>query len=528
MEMKRLIAVFFSFLIIATPVEAQLSGFEFINNNGGLNTSSSPLQVKNNESSDLFNIDLTPFGSLIKRNGYTQLNTSAVNSGARWTGLYDYVQKDGTHFLVGTAGDKFFKMESLDGAFDDITGGLTITAGSLADFATFKNTVLVTNGEDPPFQWAGTGNATAMTVPTGLTKAKFIAVFSGFTILANVTVSGTDHPSRFYWSNIDDIGTWTPTDFVNIDADNGQAITGLEILGTRLVFYKDQTVYNTLFTGDSTIPFLTQKSDSSVGAVSGFSIQNVENIQVFSSHDGIYIYDGVQAKHISDRINTEFDSYNKNLFTSVTSALYRTLNQVWFAYATSSVSSTDRIIIWDYQHNAWLRHKGILASVMARVFTDDGVERLYFGDYDGFVYQADDGTDDNPSGAATAIESYYVTKWFDFGDTAFEKRAPNLYLYLNEVGDFDLSVSIARNFQTGTFETLAISMFQSGGIVGTAKVGVDTIGGQDGLVRNVAWPSPITGQFIRYRFENSQINEPYEIFGWRPQVQSGGFGRPEL
>jgi len=516
-------------LLIASPLSAQTSvSYDFINNNGGLNTSSSPLQVKPNESPDLANVNLTPFGSIIKRSGNTQLNTSAFCGGNRWTGMYDYVQKDGTHYLIGTCGTKFGKMDSLDGTWDDVTGSVTITAGSLSDFATFKDTVLVTNGTDAPFQWTGSGSATAMTVPTGLTQAKFIAVFKSYVFLANVTVSGTAHPSRFYWSHVDTIDTWTATDLDDIEPDNGQTITGVEILGDRLVFYKEQTIYNTMFTGDAFIPFITQKSDSDVGCVSGYSVQNVKNIHVFASQDGIYIYDGVIATKISERINTEIDSYNKNLFPEISSAVYRTLNQVWFTYATSGSSQTDRVIIWDYFHNAWLRHQGMAVSVPVRVFTSGGVERLYWGDYSGFVYQANSGTKDTPGGTDTAITSYYVTKWFDFGDTAFAKRVPNLYLYMDEVGDYDLSVSIARNFQTGTFETLAVSMFQSGGIVGTAVVGTDTVGGQDGLVRNIAWPSPLTGQFLRFRFENSVINEPYELFGFRPVVETSGLGRPDL
>lgn len=52
-----------------------------INFNGGLNSTSGPLSVKDNESPDLQNIDFNKFGSISKRNGYAVLNTSAVGNG---------------------------------------------------------------------------------------------------------------------------------------------------------------------------------------------------------------------------------------------------------------------------------------------------------------------------------------------------------------------------------------------------------------------------------------------------------------
>jgi len=46
-----------------------------VNFNGGLNTTGGPLSLKDTESPDLQNIDFNKFGSIVKRNGYTTLNT---------------------------------------------------------------------------------------------------------------------------------------------------------------------------------------------------------------------------------------------------------------------------------------------------------------------------------------------------------------------------------------------------------------------------------------------------------------------
>ena len=106
--------------------------------NGGLNSTGGPLSLNNNESSDLQNIDFNKFGSIIKRNGYTALNTSELNSGADIEGLHNFeVTATGTVVasLVAIAGDNIYKMDSLDGTWDTIKSGISITAGHLVDFA---------------------------------------------------------------------------------------------------------------------------------------------------------------------------------------------------------------------------------------------------------------------------------------------------------------------------------------------------------------------------------------------------------
>ena len=50
--------------------------FSFIKLNGGLNTNGNPMNISDNEASDLGNIDFDKFGRFIKRRGYIQLNSA--------------------------------------------------------------------------------------------------------------------------------------------------------------------------------------------------------------------------------------------------------------------------------------------------------------------------------------------------------------------------------------------------------------------------------------------------------------------
>ena len=131
---------------------------------GGLNTNASGLAVQDSESSDCQNVDFDIFGSVVKRNGYTQLNVSAFNSGATWNSLHWLELSSGTDYIMGTCGNKLAKMDNLGGTWTDITGALTITAGNtnFMRWRTFLDTAVGTNNVNVPIKWTGTGNGAVL------------------------------------------------------------------------------------------------------------------------------------------------------------------------------------------------------------------------------------------------------------------------------------------------------------------------------------------------------------------------------
>ena len=168
--------------------------------NGGLNSTAGPLGLKDSEASDLQNIDFSIFGSILKRSGYLNLNT-VVTTGTSYAsdGLYWFELTSNSAYVsyaIKVAGGRIHKMDSLDGTWDNITGD-ALTAGSQADFASFINNVIITNGTDVPRKWDGiTGTTSNLGVPAGLTAAKYVEIYNNYTFLGNTTVSGTAHNSR--------------------------------------------------------------------------------------------------------------------------------------------------------------------------------------------------------------------------------------------------------------------------------------------------------------------------------------------
>jgi len=479
-------------------------------NSGGLNSTFGPLTLQDNESSKLQNVDFDRSGSVLKRNGYTTLNSSAFNSGATWTSLHWFELSSGTDYLIGTCGNKLAKMDSLDGTWDDITGSLTITAGNNNHFqwTTFLDTALGTNSVDVPVQWTGSGNGSAMTVPTGLTKAKYITVFNNYVFLANVTVSGTAHPSRVYWSDLKAL-TWTATNFVDIDRNDGQEITGLKVLGNKLIIPKERSIHGGTFTGDTDIPFVFEKTPSHVGCAAGYTPQDIDNGLVFFSQDGLYYFDGNNSFKVSDRVTQTLETFAKTRFPNAVTAYQKSKNRYWMSCTNSGDSTHNRCLVWDSFNNAFSVYKGHNANCYAIVFTS-GEERIYFGDYSGYVYRADTGANDNPAGTSTAIDAYYYTKWFDYGDIVNQKGTPQVYIYyLNNNAtitfvysyDFEDSDTYSQSFSTAT----------GGSLYGTGVYDTNVYGGSGGSVKRRDLLG--RGRVVRFGFKNSTISETFRIDG---------------
>lgn len=564
-----------------------------INFNGGLNSTSGPLSVANNESSDLQNIDFNKFGSILKRNGYTALNTSAISGSARSDGLhwYEYTSAGAyASLLLNVTNGKLYKMSSLNGTWTDATGTGTYTASNYCEFENWLNTAYVTNNTDIPsfmvvganaapipsftansytFQVSGittapavgdtyTNNAITFTityvrvsgsagaqagqiVATGsgspttsgtlvrtagagdanitftsfgasitLTKAKTIAQFNNYLFLGNCVVSGTTHKSRIVWCNLKDDLTWLATSFIDIAKDDGQEIIKITVLGDRLVVFKTRSIYNVFFTGDADIPFTVQESGSNVGTIAQFSVKEIENGLVFLSYDGFYYYDANNSYKLSLQIQTTLLGYNQSRFSQCHSMIQKNKNRYFCSFPSAGQTNNDIVVVWDWQLNAFSLYTGIAASTMATVYNSAIDERIYFGDYSGFVYRMDTGSDDYPLNVQTAINSYYYTNWKHYDDITDQKGIPNIVVYY-QTNNAVLTLVYSYDFESADTYTQTFSTATSTAVYGTGVYGTATYAGVGGSQQRRDLDG--RGRVIRIGFKNANLSETFQIDG---------------
>lgn len=563
------------------------------NFNGGLNTTSGPLSLKNTESSDLLSIDFNKFGSIVKRNGYAALNTSAITGSAKSDGLwwYEYVSSGAyASLLLNVTNGKIYKNSGLTTTFTDATGTATVTAGNTVDFENWLNTAYITNNTDTPsfmvigadaapipsfqansytFQVSGittnpsigatytnsgvtytvryvrtSGAATALAgqiVATGasapatsgiltnvtgsgdatitytsfganvnISTAKDVCQYENFLFFGNVTFNGTVERSRLVWCNIKDDLTWLATSFIDFGRNDGQQIIRIQALGDRLVIFKERSIYNLFFTGDADIPFTVQQSDSNVGCVAQYSVQEIENGLVFLSHDGFYYYDANNSYKISLQIQSTLLGYNLTRLNQARSMIQKNKNRYFCALPSNGQTNNDTVVVWDWELNAFSIYGGIAANSMTTVYVNAIDERIYFGDYSGFVYRMDTGSDDFPLNVQTAINAYYYTNWKNYDDLVDQKGIPNIVLYY-QTNNAVMTLAYSYDFESADTYTQTFSTATSSSVYGTAIYGTATYAGIGGSQQRRDLDG--RGRVIRFGFKNSNLTETFQIDG---------------
>jgi hypothetical protein len=496
---------------------------------GGLNSTSGPLNVQNNEASDLLNIDFNKFGSILKRNGYAAVNTVGISAapidGLHW---YETVGTDGntSRYAMCATNGKIYKMDALDGTWDDITGPVTVTSGNHMEFENFNNKVYMTNGINAVIEWAGVNTCKNNAVTTVLSTGKYLKQFNNYLFLANVSSASTVHSTRVQWSNIRDPDTWEGDQWVEVGYNDGMQITGMDVLSDRLVVYKERSVYNIFFTGDADFPFILPgggKSNSNVGCIANASIQSVENGHVFLSYDGLYYYDGNNSTKLSDKISSTLGVdrttdptiiFDPTIFASAVSCVQRSKNRYFLALKQSGSTSNDGVIVWDFYNNAFSVYTGMAPSAMCTFYVNGNDERPHFADYSGFMYRMDTGTNDYPKNILTAIKAYYYTNWKNFDDLCDQKGIPHVYLYYrNESTAATLSLSYSYDFTPGDSYTQTFNL-----TTGTSPLWGTAIWGQfnwgqtgGGLVMRRDLTG--RGRVARIKFANGNAGETFRIDG---------------
>ena len=417
---------------------------DFYENTGGLTLMNSGIRVPNEACKDVKNMNYFPVGGFSSRNGYTRLNGTAFYSGAIMTSLYYKVQSSGTDLLIGTGGNMIAKMDSLDGTWDDLTGGLTLTAGqnNLWSWAILNDIAVGANGVDNCIQVSTVPGAASIAAGT-LASALFVVEYRGYMFYGNLVEGATAFPDRLRFSNNATPGTLTSTDVINVHTKTGGTLRGAIVYKDRLLCFKENAIYEIIFSptrvaSDGTLfPFLQNPNPLLIG-IGSQSHHTLVHFTTPSTHTapGDYIFfidqtgmpriysSGDSSFQVGYPISMARDTTIESIASCTRSVTalrsmwainYPERNQIWIFMPITT--QMDRCWVLDYTINwAWGKH------VFADAFTcgalvkhTDGTYRVFAGDRNGFTVRHDTTSLDN----ATAISAFYRT-----GDARATGRSP--------------------------------------------------------------------------------------------------------
>lgn len=459
-------------------------------------------------------------GRLQKMFGYDNVNTSALESGAKVTSLfYSPVLDD----FVGTVGTKLYK--DVDTTVpSDITGAITITTNTLVDYAewqfeTTKYIVGVQQG-NAPWTWTGSGNAAILggSPPQG----RWVKTWQNALWIANTSTE----PSTIFFSNLGDPAVWTTNDDYKFDAP----ITGLGVLGNMLVIFGSDHI-GVLTGTNNRLLTKVDRFINSVGCTGGFTVKNAflngEEVLVFHGADGFYAFNGTRALiKLSDPISNKYLSgttasrWNEARLSQAC-ATYDPRNN-WYVVGISDGSDTENGfgLILDlgrpYQNEAtgqltvphWpISDQAEEINCITLAKNSSGVPGLYFGSDDGFIYLYNPNTM-NRNGAA--YTGYATSKIYDTGHTLLLMEANIVGGEEGAAGE--ITESINFDLESGLGQANTQEMTAGGDVLDTTFIlGPSTLSGKEFVFKNFEISN--WGRFFQFDIRNTQLNDNMNVHG---------------
>lgn len=425
----------------------------------GLDDTSSPPIVKDGRAADIQNINLDITGQANKRNGYSvfgiNLDTNHVDDDFEAvTGLWELFLSSGTKVKLATVGSNLFNITS--SAKTDITQTLSITEGQNNQFAwtTALDQAIGTNDTDVPIKTNGTTSIAldVSDLSDTLTKAKTVVWWKNYLIFGNTLEGAVERPTRIRWSNVGTIETWSDDDFIDISALGGQEIEAFGVLYDNLYIFLTDSIYKVSLVGGDDL-FISSKVSEGVGCIAKNSaktiaIGNSEGIIFLSRDKRINYLDGVKVTEISTLIRNTMNDLSAARLKYAVAVDDRRNTHYYLAVTDGSVATNNLVLDFNYEIGEWSKHIQIDANAFMTADDDNNVKRVFFGNYESFIYQMIDPDLDNDVDGLSGTFSNVTG--FGNQDAADTLTASGLTVLYDTTADFSATTGATVSITSGT------------------------------------------------------------------------------
>jgi hypothetical protein len=382
----------------------------------GLDDTTSPLLVEDGRASSLQNVKLSRSYTLRKRDGYDLINNRVneyINSEyfPSVTGLYYAKLSDQTKYRLVTCGRKIYYDNS--GTWAEILGYyFTYNKNNQFVWITAYDNIIFSNDIDIIYKYTGSGYVEALDVSAlsdTLTKVKCLAFFKNYLILANTVEGGTERPTRFRWSDVGEIESYQDDNYKDIAELGGQEIEAVIQLYDNLYFLLTDSIWKASLVGGDEIFVLTKVVDN-VGCIAKNSVQVInllnqsQGITFLSKDKRVWFFNGSNIVDLTLMIRGEMEDLSSDRLpyavSSVDSGSY------YLSVTEGSSATTNNVILeFQYEIGEWTILRDIHANAMASVVNDDNDTKVFFGNYDSFVYEFDPTMDNDVTGQSGGVDS---------------------------------------------------------------------------------------------------------------------------
>ena len=458
---------------------------------------------------------------IFKRGG-TSLVAAALGSQIILGGS-DYEPGGGIKEIVvnfnGAANAQLYKWTG-SGSFSAI-GSANLTKDTYMNFTQASNYLFGFNGVEV-VDYDGT---TVTRNRAGVPKGSFAFWFHNYMFIGGVTSA----PNRLYWSALGDPTTFDPADYVDINANDGDVLTGLNILNDELIVFKLYSIWAITGWSGTTFDVTTQAGQNTqaraggIGTPSHASIVSVGRDLYYLSFSGNVpsirsLNQTVFAKTIdkgvvSEEIEDTMLGLSKGSLTRAYGAYDG--KYIYWSLPDGASTTNDLIIVLNPgqtyrtkygEMHPWVIFDGVNAGGFI-TSTISGRSRLYVFDSTavGKVYLFNDTSVYSDDGTAIVMD----VKTRDFmGDSARQSKYKYLY-FKYQTGSAGTLLVNSRIDQAQDFslqESVDLSGNSPGlGPTGTFTLGTSILGGSM-ITQNRVTFQHLTGSLLGVQFKESTAN----------------------
>ena len=512
---------------------------------GGLDKSSSSFELlrRPGAATRLRNFEVDIAGGYRRVNGYTALGgASAANPSSDNDILGLHVYADGviactsTNIYFSQDGESWLQinMGSVAGGGDNysaFTGrsAAARTSQGLAHFATYEGTsdygeIVICDGVNEPFlfQMTGTGGLETRTffakeITVSSTVGPAIAVIHD----KHLVVAGdSSSKNTVYYSGTNDIDSFSSSGSGSIVISDN--VVGLASFRSDLIIFCKNSIHKLVnINNSSTIAVVPVTTN--VGCLDGGSIQEIGGDILFLAPDGVRTIAGtarigdVELSSVSRQIQKIVSEIAADPNLLVTSAVLRSKSQyrLFYSRVGESPSIAKGIIgTLTSQGYAWSETLGIQALGFVSDLDKDGVEQVYHGDKDGFIYNHIDGNAFFNAGSATDIAAVYQTPDFDFGDVGTRKTLKYARVSFSPEGEVLPSFRVRYDYEDPLIpqpEPFAVSTIALPAIFGTAAFAAITFGATTDPMERITLEG--SGNTCSFRISSDDQKSAYAVNG---------------
>ncbi len=528
---------------------------------GGLNKVSSQLELLRvpGEALKLQNFEVSTTGGYRRISGYTQFGDGTrPNSSNAILGLNVYadgvIACSGTNIYFSQDGDSWLQLNkaSVSGSGDNYStfGGRSAaarTSQGQADFTVYEGDtdygelIITDRGSATKpfyFKMTGTGDLDTRTffakeiTVSGTHYPKYCVIHDRHLVVGGAETA----PNTIYYSGTSDIDDFTSTGSGSIVLDD--QVVGLRSFRDDLIIFCRNSIYRLVnINDDQTIA--VEPLTKNIGCLDGASIQEVGGQLLFLAPDGIRTVAGtarigdIELGSLSRKIVPIFTDIAADIGNlKINSAVIRKKSQYRLFYgnvgtdtsASYGVVGTLRVDPNGGSRFEWAELVGMQASqAFTSGFNYDNIERVYHGDYAGYVYNHDTGDSFNPAGVETAVDAEYETPDSDFGDLGTLKTLKYIKISVTPEGSVQPYLRVRYDYEDTSVpqpDAYLLDTIPSPAIFGEGLLGTSIFGAGDSpMVRQAIQGS---GNTAKFRLYSNDTKGPYTINGLYIDYQPSG------